>query len=45
MFADEGKVSATISTDSLDNINDVFARMRRGDIEGRVVLDLGAANR
>jgi propanol-preferring alcohol dehydrogenase len=40
MFAAEGKVKATVSTDSLDNINDVFARMRRGAIEGRVVLDL-----
>jgi alcohol dehydrogenase, propanol-preferring len=41
-FAAEGKVKATVSTDRLDNINDVFERMRRGAIEGRVVLDLGA---
>jgi alcohol dehydrogenase, propanol-preferring len=41
-FAAEGKVKATVSTDRLDNINDVFDRMRRGAIEGRVVLDLGA---
>jgi propanol-preferring alcohol dehydrogenase len=39
-FADEGKVKATVSTDRLDNINQVFDRMREGDIEGRVVLDL-----
>jgi alcohol dehydrogenase, propanol-preferring len=39
-FAEEGKVKATVSTDSLDNINKVFERMRLGDIEGRVVLDL-----
>jgi propanol-preferring alcohol dehydrogenase len=41
-FAAEGKVKATVSTESLDNINDVFERMRRGAIEGRVVLDFGA---
>ncbi|USX21486.1 alcohol dehydrogenase AdhP [Oxalobacteraceae bacterium OTU3REALA1] len=38
-FAARGKVRATVSTDTLENINDVFTRMRRGDIEGRVVLD------
>jgi propanol-preferring alcohol dehydrogenase len=41
-FAAEGKVRATVSTDSLDNINRVFDRMRSGDINGRVVLDLSA---
>ncbi|WP_049621009.1 alcohol dehydrogenase AdhP [Frateuria defendens] len=41
-FAGEGKVAATVSTDKLDNINDVFARMRAGQIEGRVVLDFAA---
>jgi propanol-preferring alcohol dehydrogenase len=41
-FAAQGKVRATVSTDRLENINDVFARMRKGGIEGRVVLDLGA---
>jgi propanol-preferring alcohol dehydrogenase len=39
-FADQGKVEATVSTDSLDNINDVFARMERNEIEGRIVLDM-----
>jgi propanol-preferring alcohol dehydrogenase len=39
-FAEEGKVHATVATESLENINDVFDRMRRGQIEGRVVLDL-----
>ena len=44
-FAAHGKVHATVKTDTLDNINDVFARMRQGDIEGRIVLDFenGAA--
>jgi propanol-preferring alcohol dehydrogenase len=38
-FAGNGQVKATITTDKLDNINDVFERMRQGQIEGRVVLD------
>jgi D-arabinose 1-dehydrogenase-like Zn-dependent alcohol dehydrogenase len=41
-FASAGKVKATASTDKLENINRVFERMRRGEIEGRVVLDLAA---
>ncbi len=39
-FAGDGKVKATISTAGLDDINSVFDRMRKGQIEGRVVLDL-----
>ncbi|SER25013.1 alcohol dehydrogenase AdhP [Sphingobium sp. YR768] len=39
-FAAQGKVKATVTTASLENINDVFARMHKGQIEGRVVLDL-----
>ena len=38
-FAARGRVSATVATDRLENINDVFARMRAGAIEGRIVLD------
>jgi len=41
-FAARGAVKATVATDRLDNINDVFDRMRQGCIEGRVVLDLAA---
>ena len=41
-FASAGKVKARVSTDKLENINRVFERMRRGEIEGRVVLDLAA---
>ena len=41
-FAALGKVRATVTTDKLQNINDVFARMHKGQIEGRVVLDLAA---
>ena len=40
-FARDQKVKATVETDTLDNINDVFARMHNGDIQGRVVLDFG----
>ena len=39
-FAARGQVKATVKTDRLENVNDVFARMRKGQIEGRVVLDL-----
>ena len=38
-FAGEGKVKATVETAKLENINDVFTRMRQGDIQGRIVLD------
>lgn len=41
-FAALGKVKATVSTDRLENINQVFQRMHEGRIEGRVVLDLAA---
>ncbi|HEY0120272.1 MAG TPA: alcohol dehydrogenase AdhP [Rhizobium sp.] len=38
-FAGDGKVKATVATDKLENINDVFTRMHHGDIQGRIVLD------
>ncbi|PJK09041.1 alcohol dehydrogenase AdhP [Lysobacteraceae bacterium NML120232] len=41
-FAADGKVKATVATEKLENINDVFARMHRGEIEGRIVLDMNA---
>lgn len=41
-FAAEGKVKATVETDTLDNINDVFQRMIDGKIEGRIVLDMAS---
>ncbi|ESR22699.1 Alcohol dehydrogenase [Lutibaculum baratangense AMV1] len=37
-FAGEGKVASHFSWDSLDNINDIFDRMRDGRIDGRVVM-------
>ncbi|MGH6763757.1 MAG: alcohol dehydrogenase AdhP [Phyllobacterium sp.] len=39
-FAGDGKVKATISTERLEDINDIFERMHKGQIEGRVVLDM-----
>lgn len=39
-FAGEGKVKATVATDKLENINEIFQRMIDGKIEGRVVLDM-----
>jgi alcohol dehydrogenase, propanol-preferring len=39
-FADAGKVKATVATEKLENINEVFVRMHAGEIEGRIVLDL-----
>jgi propanol-preferring alcohol dehydrogenase len=41
-FAGEGKVQVTCREDRLDNINQVFDRMKRGDIEGRIVMRLAA---
>ncbi|PIC01263.1 alcohol dehydrogenase AdhP [Caulobacter sp. X] len=41
-FAADGRVKATVSTEGLDAINDIFSRMEKGAIEGRVVLDFEA---
>jgi Zn-dependent alcohol dehydrogenases len=42
-FAAMGKVRATVATDRLENINEVFTRMHQGQIEGRIVLDFAEA--
>lgn len=39
-FAGEGKVRATYTTDRLDNVNDIFARMKHNRVDGRVVLEM-----
>jgi alcohol dehydrogenase, propanol-preferring len=39
-FAAEGRVKADIELQPLSAINDVFARLARGDVASRVVLDL-----
>ena len=41
-FAADGKVKATVSTARLEEINEVFDRMHKGAIEGRVVLDIAS---
>ncbi|HTZ74458.1 MAG TPA: alcohol dehydrogenase AdhP [Candidatus Aquilonibacter sp.] len=42
-FAAAGKVKATIETQPLECINAVFERLKRGKVNGRVVLDLSKA--
>jgi propanol-preferring alcohol dehydrogenase len=39
-FAGDGKVKATIETLPLESINDVFRRLKKGQVNGRVVLRL-----
>ncbi|MNP23839.1 alcohol dehydrogenase [compost metagenome] len=39
-FAGEGLVKATVSSDKLDNINAILDRMRAGQIEGRIVVEI-----
>ena len=39
-FAVAGKVRTTVHTARLEDINDVLARMHRGELEGRVVMQI-----
>ncbi len=39
-LAAEGRVKTTFTWDKLDNINAIFDRMRAGQIDGRVVLEI-----
>lgn len=39
-FASRGWVTPHVSVEPMENINDIFARMHRGEIDGRVVLGL-----
>lgn len=41
-FAVEGKVKPTVHTAKLEQINEVLDQMRRGEIEGRIVLEISA---
>ena len=38
-FASAGKVKAIVKAEPLENINDIFDRMHKGKIEGRIVVD------
>jgi len=40
-FAVEGKVKATVHPAKLEDINEVFDQMKKGQIDGRVVLEIG----
>jgi propanol-preferring alcohol dehydrogenase len=40
-FAAEGKVKATIEQQPMASINDVFDRLKKGKVNGRIVLDIG----
>ncbi len=37
-FAAEGKVAAHYATDRLENVNEIFGRLRRGEVDGRIVM-------
>jgi propanol-preferring alcohol dehydrogenase len=39
-FAAEGKVTVDYETAKLEDINQVFERMKAGTIEGRVVVEM-----
>ena len=41
-FAAEGKVRTVCSEDRLDNVNAILERLRAGEVEGRVVMRIGA---
>ena len=41
-FAAQGKVRATVHQGKLEDINDIFAKMHKGQIEGRIVLDMAS---
>jgi len=40
-LAAEGKVKPQIETQPLEAINDIFERLKQGNVNGRVVLNLG----
>jgi propanol-preferring alcohol dehydrogenase len=42
-FAVDGKVKATVHTAKLEDINTVFDNMKKGEIEGRIVLEIATA--
>ena len=40
-FAAEGKVKSHIHRMPLEKVNEVFAALKEGRVDGRVVLDIG----
>ncbi len=41
-FASEGKVKANVTAAKLEDINEVFDKMKKGQIDGRIVLDMAS---
>ena len=41
-FARDGKVKATVSTARLEDINSIFDQMEKGEIEGRIVMEIAS---
>ena len=39
-FAAEGKVQATVEQQPLGSINHIFDRLKKGKVNGRIVLDI-----
>ncbi len=39
-FAQTGRVKAHVTATKLENVNEVFDKMRKGQIDGRMVLDM-----
>jgi propanol-preferring alcohol dehydrogenase len=44
-FAAEGKVKATIEQQPMASINDIFDRLKKGKVNGRIVLDIAGESR
>jgi len=44
-FAAEGKVKATIEKQALGSINGIFDRLKKGKVNGRIVLDIAGGSR
>lgn len=42
-FANEGKVKANVTSAKLEDINEVFDKMKKGQIDGRMVLEIAQA--
>ncbi|PZP48188.1 MAG: alcohol dehydrogenase AdhP [Pseudopedobacter saltans] len=42
-FAHEGKVKATVHASKLEDINEVFDKMKKGQIDGRMVMEIAQA--
>lgn len=44
-FASDGKVKATIEKQPLESINNVFDRLKKGKVNGRIVLDIAGGSK